>query len=113
MLNWIVNNWDKLATFAIALGGAVYAVLKRIGKLETRMDSSDQRVDDHIAEDGRMHSSMEAVLGKLDVRLDQMTERLTMVSTHDAILEEMSLDIRELRVDIRRLLERLPIRDAQ
>lgn len=100
MIDWVKNQWVALLAFLLSIVVATFTFYRRVFRLE-------DMIKDHKAEEENHQKHLEATLKDLgDMKVQMARQDSTLTATNDKV-DSIHDDVREMRIDIRKVLERL------
>lgn len=92
MIEFIKDQWDKILGVLTSIGVAVFLFYRRFFRVEDTLAK-------HIQDDQELKK-------KLDAGIADLGEMKVQLARHDVIVSETRDDVKELRADVKKLLER-------
>lgn len=100
MIDWVKNQWVALLAFLLSIVIATFTFYRRVFRLEDVLK-------DHKIEEENHQKRLEATLKDLgDMKVQMARQDSTLTATNDKV-DSLHDDVREMRIDIRKVLERL------
>lgn len=115
VVEWLTRNWDKILMVVISVVTAVWAAARRfvsriertereLAELRLRQETLETKLSKLQSDGSILRDEIFDRLDKLQGKLDDIVELKIFVERSDVTLNTIQEDIRELKIDVKRLM---------
>lgn len=105
---WFTDNWEKILTIIVSVGGAAWAVARkftgRVEILEGRVTALEREVQMLQVRNSSLETMIVSSFDKIELKFKEVLDLRVFVERQDVMLRSIHQDLRDIKDDVKRIM---------